>query len=146
VRTKEGLVFRPQARGRSIFASGSWADGIAYATKLGKSCTTNACKANTQQTINIGLNTYKAALGSQLDEILSLEAINAAAMRISADLTATAATYAAAQQINATRSQSIRGDYTKLLAQQTTNANLIMKWNADVLASSKRGRIVNGII
>ena len=136
----------PTTRNRGMFAGKTWTQGIADVTAAKSKCSTHACRVQADKDLSLGYNAYKSELAAKFAEAVSLEHINAAALRISTDLTSSAATYAAAQQINASRSAAIQGGYGKLLASQTQNATLIIKKNQDLLRARTHGRLINRVV
>lgn len=136
----------PTTRHRGIFAGKTWTEGIADLQAGKNGCTTHACRVRSDSEMALGFSAYKAALSAVVAEALSLDGVNAAAMRIAGDMTSTAGIYYAAQKINANKSAAINKDYPKLLAQSKTDSSLIIAENTKLKKAIDGGRVINSAV
>jgi hypothetical protein len=120
---------------------------IGKALEVQTRCKSTACKNTWTNDINwVIKNGYQIECEAVTSEALSLDAINAAGIRIARDITTTAATYGAAQMAYLTRAELLTGKLAKAVAGNERAGKLIIENTLRLKQAYARGRVINGIV
>lgn len=120
--------------------------GPAHITISATERTITNCRNGYGDRINYLRRVFPEHCAMVTDEALSFEAVNAASMRISSDLTQSIAIYSASRRVNENRSNLIRADLSRAVSKDQANGKLMLKMNDMVVEAGKRGRRLNKII
>lgn len=106
----------------------------------------NDCEVMCDREVKSTLNAYQAQLLQTMSSALDLRSIQAAAVRIGADLVSSCGVYTGAAAVNANRSSLIKGNLDKAIAQSSTNQSLILNKNQQMRDAVRYGKLKNSFV